>query len=93
MGKEPFYWLTTSYAGVFDDIHIKNDNAVEKDLEHSLYFSKEEEDDAKHLKFLIMALIKANYPRAKDWYKELPRQYQDLITRLKIDKTDIRSRR
>lgn len=79
-----------SYAGVFDGVKIKNDSAEEKNLQSSLYFDKNHEEDAYHLLHLIQALIKANYPGAKDWYKELPKGYCDLLPKLKIEKSDIK---
>lgn len=86
MEKKPFYWLTMSYAGTFGNIKVKNDQAEEKNLSDGLYFTKEEEKDAKHLMWLIQAVIKANYSRAKDWYQDLPQEYIDLLDKLKIER-------
>ncbi len=86
MEKEPFYWITMSYAGVFDDVRLKRDSSEEKDLANSLYFKEDEIEDAYQLMNLIKATIKANNKRAESWYNDLPKDYIDLIPQLKIDK-------
>ncbi|MDE6649543.1 MAG: hypothetical protein K2K45_06415 [Muribaculaceae bacterium] len=86
MEKEPFYWITMSYAGVFDNVKLKRDSAEEKNLANSLYFKEDEIEDAYHLMNLIKATIKANYKGAESWYDDLPKDYIDLISQLKIDK-------
>ena len=76
------------YAGYFQKLIIKKDKADENNLVNSLYFKKEEEKECIHLLRLIQALIKANYSGAKDWYKNLPKEYIELIPRLKIDRPE-----
>lgn len=90
MSKETIYWITMSYAGVFDDLKVKEDSAEEKNLKTSLYFNKNEKEEAIHLKYLIQALIKANYNGAKEWYKDLPKEYQKIIPNLKIRREDLK---
>lgn len=88
MEKETFCWITMSYAGVFEDLKIKNNEAEKNNLTNSLHFKKGEEKEANHLLHLIQALIKANYSGAKNWYKNLPKEYVELIPRLKIEQPE-----
>lgn len=86
MNKKPFYWITMSYAGTFDQLKIKVDFAEEVNLSDGLYFAEDESQDAVHLLRLMQALIKANYSRAKDWYPDLPQEYVKLLDNLKIER-------
>ncbi|WP_289834953.1 hypothetical protein [uncultured Phocaeicola sp.] len=83
MDKRIFHWIKTPYASSFKDLDIKTDSAEEANLHDALSFPKDKRTDASHLMYLIQALIKANYPRTKNWYPNLPKEYVDFMGKLK----------
>ena len=87
--KEKLCWISMHPGSHFDSLNVKTDWACEKDQLTGIYAKVENKEDVDHICNLMKAFIKANYAKAKLWYEDLPKEYTQLIPKLKISKEKI----
>lgn len=87
--KEKFHWISMYPGSHFDSLKVKTDWALGKNQQTGLYATEENKKDIEHLCNLMKAFIKANYPKAKFWYKDLPKEYIELIPKLGISREEL----
>lgn len=87
--KKLLHWISMYPGSHFYNLKVKSAMALEDNQQTGLYATDENKDEIIHLCNLMKAFIKANYPKAKFWYEDLPKEYVELIPKLGITREDL----